>query len=440
MIKLLCIYLDETLSSCIFKTQITALLISIDYDFYIDCNNYDNMQLSVLNICNDIFTIFTDLITLVICESSYKNCVRLLFENPPNHSFRSSTLRILNIKLKCFNDCLYLLDGRFNQLHTLIVNFLDINPQDEIPNQVSSTKKSVLPNKKRNFVFQGDLPNLKCLSLSCYRCTFYYNESILPLLYRMSNLEQLSLYLQVSLDETFIDGNHLKENIINRLSRLNQFTFYICSAIFSFNQMYMPSTEDIQHTFIHFPVNQIVSYVDYLPKSVVGQCLIYSYPSLVESFGLITNNFPGGLFNNVRNVSLLDDYPFEHAFFTRIQKSFPFLERLRVSNNQSQNSKQSYQSNSNQNLDMIKYSFLNVLDMVSAHDDYIEQFLFHTKTDLQNSIVLYIKYKSLERVTHNFTRDITRRNCAKINSLCFMDEAKYSNSLQEYFPYAKIIL
>jgi hypothetical protein len=296
----------------------------------------------------------------------------------------------------------------------------------------------MLSNKKRNFVLQGDLPNLKCFSLSFYLKTHYYNELILPLLYRMSNLEELGLYLRVHVVKTFIDGNHLKENILNRMSRLNQFTFCIRSSIFIRNQMYFTSTEDIQRTFIDFPINQIISYVDYFPNVGLSQCHIYSYPPLVEYFGNLTNNFPGGLFNHVRDVSLFDEHPFEHEFFRRIQKSFPFMERLCVFNHKPQNSKQSYQSNSNQSLDIIKYSLLNVLNISYVHNDYLEQFLCHTKTDLRNDIILYITYESLERVTNNFTRDITRINCAKINKLHLKGEKKWSNSLQEYFPYATI--
>jgi hypothetical protein len=194
----------------------------------------------------------------------------------------------------------------------------------------------------------------------------------------MSNLEELGLYLRVSIQETFIDGNNLKENIINHMSRLNQFTFYIRSSIFIRNKIYLPSTEDIQRTFIDFPINQIISYVDYFPEAGYSHSHMYTYPSLVEYFDNLTNNFPGRLFNNVRHVSLFDEHPFEHEFFTRIQKSFPFIERLTVINDKPQNSKQSYQSNNNQSLDMIKYSFLNVLNIIYVHDDYIEQFLFHT--------------------------------------------------------------
>ncbi|CAF4358988.1 unnamed protein product, partial [Rotaria sordida] len=73
-----------------------------------------------------------------------------------------------------------------------------------------------------------------------------------------------------------------------------------------------------------------------------------------------------------------------------------------------------------------------------VHDDYIEQFLFHTKTYLQKNIIVYVDYESLQRVTHNFTRDSTRINCAKISKLHLWSQEKRSNSLEEYFPYAKI--
>ncbi|CAF4770683.1 unnamed protein product [Rotaria sp. Silwood2] len=141
------------------------------------------------------------------------------------------------------------------------------------------------------------------------------------------------------------------------------------------NPIYLPSTEDIQQTFIDFP-NEIISYVYYLLEFREGRCHIYSYPSLMLYYGDITNNFPGGLFEYVRVV---------------------------------------------------------------AHDDYVEQFLLNTRTSLPNNVSLYINYKSLERVTHNFTRDATRINSTKINYLNLRAQNEYFNlSLKEYFPHAKI--
>ncbi|CAF1227553.1 unnamed protein product [Rotaria sordida] len=130
--------------------------------------------------------------------------------------------------------------------------------------------------------------------------TYDYNELIPPLLYRMSNQEKLSLYLLVYVNETFIDGNHLKRNIINRMPRLNQFTFYIRSSIYADNVFNLPSTQDIQRTFIDFRNNEIISYVNY--------------------------------FSEAKEVSLYDEYPFEHEIFLRIVQSFPFMEQLTMIN------------------------------------------------------------------------------------------------------------
>ncbi|CAF4612206.1 unnamed protein product [Rotaria socialis] len=113
---------------------------------------------------------------------------------------------------------------------------------------------------------------------------------------------------------------------------------------------------------------------------------------------------------------------------------------LSVINRKSQNRKQSYESNTgNQNLSVIEYSFLGALDLLNVHDDYIEEFLINSKTCFPNNVTLYIHYKSLQRVTHNFTSDTTRINCGKIDELQLYAETKCSNSsLQEYFPSAKI--
>ncbi|CAM4837432.1 unnamed protein product [Rotaria magnacalcarata] len=413
-----CLFTDETLSSGIFKNQITTLFITIDSDK----EYYECMLSSVANICNYILNVFTRLTALVSYESSYKNLVRLNFNETLLVTFRSSTLLKLYIRVQCFEDCLYLLDGRFDQLHTLYIDLSHIHRPEEIINQ-------------------NNLPNLKCFSLSCNLETYDYNETILPLLHRMSNLEQLHLYILVHVDKTFIDGNYLKRNIINCMPQLNQFKFHFNSFMCTRNRLNLPSTKDIQRTFIDFPNNEIVSYVDYFPEVGETHCHIYSYPSSMEYYDNVTNNFPGGLFKYVRVVSLVDEHPFEHEFFLQIVQSFPFIEQLSLRNQKSQNRKQSYESNNNNNgnLSIIKYSFLNELAIPDVHDDYIEQFLFNTKTYLNNIIHLYINYESLQRVTHDFTRDATRINCGKVNKLRLCGEIKCSNSsLEEYFPNAKI--
>jgi hypothetical protein len=100
------------------------------------------MLLPVANMCDKIFTVFTRLITFGLYESSFRNRVRLNFDDPLLPNFRCSTLLKLFIRMDFFNDCLYLLDGRFNQLHTLHVDLFGIHHSNEIINQVSFSKQN----------------------------------------------------------------------------------------------------------------------------------------------------------------------------------------------------------------------------------------------------------------------------------------------------------
>ena len=252
----------------------------------------------------------------------------------------------------------------------------------------------------------------------------------------MSNLEQLGLYIEVSCDERWIDGKHLKENILNPMKRLNDFQFSITSHIYYLMHLNFPSTRDIQQTFIDFPSKNIISYGDSFRESNKRQCHIYSYPSEMTYFSNITNRFPGGLYKYVRVVSLFDEKPFEHQFFLRIEKSFPFMEKLCVNNKKAQSGQQS--NDIYQDLSLIQYSSLRELCFGDVHDDYIEEFLSDTKTTLLKNLDLYIDYDSLERVTRNFTRENTRINCKKVDKLYVFDQSTSSSSLKEYFPCAKI--
>ncbi|CAF4810828.1 unnamed protein product [Rotaria sp. Silwood1] len=370
--------------------------------------------------CNCIFSIFNKLTHLRFSESSYENYVPLLFDFP-SRRFSSSSLLVLNIKIQHFSQLLYVLDGRFSQLHTLIVDLI---------NNVLST--DLIENKEK-------ISNLKCFVLSCAWEISRYKDLLLPLIYRMSNIEKLSLYLTIYINDKFIDRNDLKKNIINHLPQLSMFTFDIRSLMFINNQMNLPSKKDIEETFRDFRYTKIISYVDYFLEKKMGQCHVFSYPSEMPYYQNITNNFPGGLYEYVRFISLYDEYPFEHEFFIKISQSFPFMEKLSLINYQSQKHKQSYELiNDNYNSTIVKYNYLITLDIEKVHDDYMEEFLFNTKTYFHDNILIYINYKSLERVTHNFTRDVTRINCAKINKIFLFGEKNYSNSLRDYFPCATI--
>lgn len=245
-------------------------------------------------------------------------------------------------------------------------------------------------------------------------------------------LENLTLFICIH-EKTVLDGNRLKNDIINHLSQLKKFIFNIRSLFYDFNQTDLLSNEDIQHTFVGLGDNQVISYIDYL--SIYGQCHYFSYPYVLKYYDDITNKFPDGLFKCVREVSLLDQRPFEYEFFIRIAKAFPLLEKLSVSNKTPQQQKL---INNNKHLSIIEYPHLIELNFIYAHDDYIEQFLINTKTFLPNNIHFWCDYKSLKRVTHDFTRSTMRVNCVKIQRLHFYDRFQITKSLTNYFPHAQV--
>jgi hypothetical protein len=262
-------------------------------------------------------------------------------------------------------------------------------------------------------------------------------ELILPLLHRMSNLEQLDLFLIVETKKTFIDGNHLKLNIMNYMPLLNKFTFNIYSFTGVYNQFNFPSNEYIQQTFKDFKNEQIISSIDYFQQQVCSQCHIYTCPYQSRNYDNITNNFPGGIFESVRVISLFDERPFEHEFFFRISQSFPFLERLTLINRKRQNNKQ-FRKSKNENLLIIKYPYLMELNISQTQKDYHEQFLFDTKTCLPNNVRVTMDYLLVKKVTRNFRRNTTRSNCAKMSSVFFYHQSKFPDHLKDYFPHAKI--
>jgi hypothetical protein len=257
----------------------------------------------------------------------------------------------------------------------------------------------------------------------------------MPHLQRMMNLEKFALYFWIDCKESFLDGKKMQKTIIDYMPLLKRLTFNIRSMIYFWYLREFPSNEDIHRTFTSFPADQVISCVDYFPDNDYGQCHIYSCPYTLTHYENITNHFPGGIFPNVRYVSLFDERPFEHAFFIRISQAFPYLKVLTVYNFKAQQLKEELDSaHDNGNVSVIEYSHLRQLILVDVHDDYVEQFLLDTKTSLFSPILLLVEYEQLECVTEHFTSDVTRKNCSKITTLALLDRKQLPEQHHTYFP------
>ncbi|CAF3503625.1 unnamed protein product [Rotaria sp. Silwood2] len=175
---------------------------------------------------------FPQLINLQFHQLSNNDCFELSFDNEIP-IFSSSVLLELHISVTTSIDLLCLLDGRLNELRRFYVY----------------VQHFFLPS--RNIDMKKKLDNLKCFSLTSNNETFFYNQTILPLLHRMSNLEMLTFNIRID-EKKFVDGNCLNNDILNHLPKLNHFIFNIQSRIYDYNQIDIRPNEDIQNTFKKF--------------------------------------------------------------------------------------------------------------------------------------------------------------------------------------------
>jgi hypothetical protein len=78
------------------------------------------------NACASILAIYTKLSYLNINQSVKTRRSKLSFWDRPSNYFSSSHLSTLIFDVERFDDCLYLLDGRFDQLSSFTVNIRSI--------------------------------------------------------------------------------------------------------------------------------------------------------------------------------------------------------------------------------------------------------------------------------------------------------------------------
>ncbi|CAF4428238.1 unnamed protein product [Rotaria socialis] len=187
---------DKTLFNCTLKKQISVLVMDTDGD---------GKQKAAENahklLFPHILTTFTNLQYLSFGSSSF--WYQQLSFNISSPTVISSTLLELYVCLNTFIDCLYLLDGCFNQLCKFYVKI-----------EFITISRLTINNKKK-------LPNLRSILLCSDISTDLYDELIVPLLHRMPNLEELDLSLLVCVKTIFIHGNVLKTSVINHMTRLS---------------------------------------------------------------------------------------------------------------------------------------------------------------------------------------------------------------------------
>ncbi|CAF2684152.1 unnamed protein product [Rotaria sp. Silwood2] len=329
----------------------------------------------------------------------------------PSTNCMSLALVKLTITLSCLLDCLYLFDSRLDSLSTLIINV------------------SYIFGPKISKDSQKKLLKLKCFSLSSPKLTVDYHDLIVALLCQMVNLEELKLYLLVQrFDATYIDGIQLYDHFLVYMTQLKKFTFNVKTNVSNiFLRVKLSSNEDIQHSFIGRGYQQVTSYIHNDSMKNKGKCLIYSVPYEFDYFFYLYNSFQGGIFHKVRYLTMDDTIPFEHKLFNVISEDFPYLELLHICNHYSPNTKE-------HSFALITFLYLTLLDLQDAHDDYAELFLLTKNAYLPRLLNLSMQYKSLTKITNNFTNNAMDFNCSKLKSLGIYQPFVRPKNFHQYFP------
>jgi hypothetical protein len=228
-----------------------------------------------------------------------------------------------------------------------------------------------------------------------------FENQVVSLLCRMSNIEKLTLSLRVKNRTSFLDGIYLNNAIISHLTHLHTFIIDFVTEDFRLHPQVMPSPDDIRRMFIESNHN-VDCYIDY-HSALLGRCHVYSLPFAMERIHTITHSFPGGMFINVRFLNIFDlDHSFEHAFFVQISRSFPSLNRLTLSIAKKQTVKVSQQLRQRKDLFSIaEYSCLTELEFSQVHIVYVKQFLSYLNTHLPSLLKLRVDNKHLVTVTKN---------------------------------------
>lgn len=271
---------------------------------------------------------------------------------------------------------------------------------------------------------------MKCFSLATDWRTLYYDQQVVPLLRRMVNLEELTLFLSVLTSRcTYIDGNQLYDKVLSYMPRLNKFIFSIHTCIINYDiGIDRPSNDDIRNSFIKRGIQSFDTCFDDKFMNDRANCYVYSVPYQFNEFLFMGSCFQGGKFDKVRLLSMHDTRPFEHKLFQIISQDFPFLQQLTIRNDLPQNNGQHHSCT------LITFNHLLILDIYSVYDDYVIQFLSEKITRLPCLTNLIIEYETLTRITNYFTNDTTRLNCAKIKSLVTFEPLVPSEYFYSYFP------
>ena len=223
---------------------------------------------------------------------------RFSISQPDQLPFRRSTcLTHLELTVRYFTDYIHLLRQLGAQLISLTVRLLYLldDHLDKVSRLGAVCSFSSFEHFHRNDFFQLSCPRLRKFSSIVYRNLRYFEQTILPLLQRLSSLGYLQLCLVIEIGPRatthFIDGLDLQRGITSYIPRLRHFDFHIHTTL-----RYVP------HHLTDFRSLSSTCSLEYFSKRR-GQCHVFSLTFLGNRLDPLSNRFP--LFELPRLTTLI---------------------------------------------------------------------------------------------------------------------------------------
>ena len=142
----------------------------------------------------------------------------------------------------------------------------------------------------------------------------------------MSNLEALTLNIQIQYRRKFVDGVQINNEILVHVPKLRQFSFHIHTEVFQQDVVHQLSEGGIRRTLVDIKDYQVICIVTPIARHAI--CQVFSIPFVFDRLEYVTHTCPSIIFSHVTFLSVWDVIPFEHQFFLRITRCFPMLKEL----------------------------------------------------------------------------------------------------------------
>ena len=259
----------------------------------------------------------------------------------------------------------------------------------------------------------------------------------MPLLARVSKLEELTLYLTVSKADcsSTVDGQALHDDVVAHMPRLKQFHFSIITKLVNMDtQLVHQTNEELRRSLVANNFHQVGSYMDPFITSALSTGHVYSFPYTFPTFKKLSASFSGGRFDCVRTLEIMASSLLKPDFFQKVAEAFSLIHTLYMFDLYSSNTLGELSDDTRQVPVMITFPRLEVLHLSCSNVESVRQFLFHRRTQLPLLRELQMGFGELTTVTDNFTSDEARVNCSHVRKLILNECFATPEHFHGYFP------